>query len=85
MQKILTWGSVALGVIFIIIAVVYFITPSGHLPTIMPGYIPDGTNIHYKHGIAALILGLGLFAFAWFQGAPTYAPAVASENADDSQ
>jgi|GEM_PF-477937 len=84
MQKILTWGSVALGVLLVAIAVMYFVTPSGNLPAYMPGFISGGTNIHFKHGIGALILGVALFAFAWFQSAPSYPAAIASENVDES-
>ena len=65
------WGSVLLGIIFIVIAVMYFITPAGSLPSFMPGFQAEAANIHhYKHGIGSLILGLALFAFAWFKGAP---------------
>lgn len=71
MNKPLVWGSVILGFLFIIIAIVYFVTPAGSLPSFMPGFQAGAANIHhYKHAIGALILGLALFAFAWFKGAP---------------
>jgi amino acid transporter len=84
MNKILVWGSILLGAILVLVALFYFVTPAGHLPTIMPGYIADSDTIHYKHGIGALILGLGLFAFAWFRSAPSYNLAEESENADEN-
>lgn len=59
-----------LGIIFIIISVVYSMTPAGSLPGLMPGFQAGATTIHYKHAIGSLILGLALFAFAWFKGAP---------------
>jgi len=84
MNKFLVWGSVLLGALLAVVAVVYFLTPSGNLSNMMPGFIPNGTNIHYKHGVGALILGLALFAFAWFKSAPSYPAAVASEGNDKS-
>jgi len=35
-----------------------------------PGYEAGSAHIQYKDGVASLILALGLFAFAWFSGAP---------------
>jgi hypothetical protein len=70
MKKLLTWGAVLLGVFFIGCAVVYFITPAGSLPSLMPGFEAESATIHYKHAIGSLIVGLALFAFAWFKGAP---------------
>ena len=70
MQKTLVWVSLTLGVACIAAAVMYFVTPAGNLPAYIPGFIADSTKIHYKHGIGALILGLALFAFAWFRSAP---------------
>ena len=32
-----------------------------------PGHEAGSTHHHVKHGIAALLLGLGAFVFAWFQ------------------
>lgn len=56
-----------IGIIFIVIAIVYWTTPAGALPTFMPGYLTDDSTIHVKHGIASFILGLGVFAYAWFR------------------
>src|SRR5205085_12667757 len=36
-------------------------------PSFFPGHEAGLTKYHYKHGIGALLLGLGCFAFAWFQ------------------
>ncbi len=66
-KKLLVWGSVFLGIIFIIIAFMYFITPVNHLPHFFPGFDAHLTKTHYKHGLGAFILGLGLFILAWFQ------------------
>jgi hypothetical protein len=34
------------------------------------GFEAGVDKIHFKHGLASLILALALFAFAWFQSAP---------------
>ncbi|MEA2130796.1 MAG: hypothetical protein QOJ85_3687, partial [Solirubrobacteraceae bacterium] len=36
----------------------------------LPGHEAGSTHHHVKHGIAALVVGLGAFAFAWFQTGP---------------
>lgn len=66
-KKILTFLSVLLGIIFMILALVYWSTPAGSLPTYLPGYISGSIIVHFKHGLASLILALALFAFAWFK------------------
>lgn len=67
MQKVIVVLSVILGILFIIMAGVYFVTPANHLPHFFPGYAMELTKIHRTHGIGALVVGLLLFAFAWFQ------------------
>lgn len=59
-----------LGLLFLALAVVYWITPAGSLPSFLPGFEAGVDKIHFKHGLASLILALALFAFAWFQSAP---------------
>ena len=70
MKKVYVAGAVVLGVICIIASFVYFTTVAGHLPAWLPGHEAGSIHIHHKHGIGTLILGLGLFAYAWFKSAP---------------
>jgi hypothetical protein len=69
-NKPLIWGSVVLGLIFILISIYYWITPAGMLPAFVPGFEAGSVHVHVKHGFAALILGLALFIFAWFKSGP---------------
>jgi amino acid transporter len=64
--------AVALGILFLVIAAIYWIDDAGSLPTFFPGHEAGSTHVHFKHGLAAAIVGLGCFVFAWFQtgGAP---------------
>lgn len=55
------------GIIFLILAAVYFSTPANSLPSFLPGFDASLTKIHYKHGIGLLLLALASFAFAWFK------------------
>jgi hypothetical protein len=67
------WTVVAAGiagVILIVIALVYFAEPAKSLPGFFPGHQAGSTHHHVKHGIAALMLGLGAFVLAWFQTGP---------------
>jgi hypothetical protein len=62
------------GVLLIAVAVVYFTMPAKSLPTFFPGHVSassaEAGHHHSKHGIAALVVALACFAFAWFQTGP---------------
>ena len=66
MQKIVTILAVVVGVLFVILAGLYFVTPANQLPHFIPGYSAEILRHHFTHGVASLFLGLGAFAFAWF-------------------
>ena len=59
--------AVILGAIFLVIAIVYWTTDAGSLPSFFPGHESGSTHIHFKHGLAAAVVALGCFVFAWFQ------------------
>ena len=59
--------AVILGVIFLVIAIDLLDHDAGSLPSFFPGHESGSTHIHFKHGLAAAIVGLGCFVFAWFQ------------------
>jgi hypothetical protein len=60
-----------LGVILIIVAVVYWLVPAGSLPGFMPGFEAGSTQVHVKHGIGALVLGIVLIVASRFLGRRT--------------
>jgi hypothetical protein len=62
--------AIILGIIFLILAVVYFAEPAKSLPSFIPGHEAGSSHHHVKHGIAAAVLGVGCFVFAWFQSGP---------------
>ncbi len=66
--------AVVVGVLLIVVAIVYFVTPAQSLPSFFPGHTAassaEANHHHSKHGIAALIVALACFAFAWFQTGP---------------
>lgn len=70
MNKTFPALALILGIAFIGLGIFYWMTPAGSLPTYFPGFELGSAHIHFKHGLASLILGLGLFAFAWFKSAP---------------
>jgi uncharacterized membrane protein HdeD (DUF308 family) len=63
--------AVVIGVILIVVAILYFVEPAKSLPSFFPGHQAGSTHHHVKHGIAALVVGLGCFVFAWFQTGPS--------------
>ena len=71
--------AVLVGLVLIIVAVVYFAEPAHSLPSFFPGHVSstdsEAAHHHTKHGIAALVVALACFAFAWFQSGPKTASA----------
>jgi hypothetical protein len=74
-----TWGSkrggiamktaaIVLALVFVVVAVVYFVLPAGSLPSFFPGFEPGSARVHVKHGIAALAVAVVLFGVGWFLG-----------------
>jgi NADH:ubiquinone oxidoreductase subunit 5 (subunit L)/multisubunit Na+/H+ antiporter MnhA subunit len=65
---------VLLGILLIVVAVVYFVQPEHSLPSFFPGHASatsaEANHHHTKHGIAALVVAIACFAFAWFQTGP---------------
>jgi ammonia channel protein AmtB len=55
------------GLALIALAIVYWAEPAGSLPSFLPGHEAGSGHHHVKHGIAALVVGLALLVFGWFQ------------------
>lgn len=69
-DRLLVALAVLAGVVLIVIAVVYFAEPARSLPGFFPGHQAASSHHHVKHGIAALLIGLACFVFAWFRTGP---------------
>jgi Na+/H+ antiporter NhaD/arsenite permease-like protein len=71
--------AVVLGIVLIVVAVIYFADHAKSLPSFFPGHVSassaEANHHHSKHGIAALVVALACFAFAWFQTGPKTRPA----------
>ena len=80
-KKLIVWGSIVLGIIFIAVSIYYFITPAGSLALFVPGFEAGSTHIHVKHAVASLILAIALFILAWFKSGSK--KAASQENHDD--
>ena len=63
--------AVILGVILLVVAIIYWVEPASSLPSFFPGHEAGSNDHHVKHGIAALVVSLGCFIFAWFQSGPS--------------
>ena len=70
-RRALIIPAVVLGAILIVVAIEYFTHSAGSLPSFFPGHEAGSSHTHVKHGIAAAILGIGCFVFAWFQSGPS--------------
>ncbi len=77
-RRKLVFPAVILGVLLLAVAVVYFVASAHSLPSFFPGHVSttsaEADHHHTKHGIAALIVALACFAFAWFQTGPRTEP-----------
>jgi hypothetical protein len=62
--------AVIAGILLLAVAVLYFVDSADALPSFMPGHEVGSAHHHVKHGIAAAVLALGAFVFAWFQTGP---------------
>ena len=62
--------AIVLGVVLLALAILYWVEPASSLPSFIPGHQAGSGHHHIKHGIAAFIVALGCFVFAWFQGGP---------------
>jgi hypothetical protein len=71
--------AVILGIILLVVAVIYFVEPEHSLPSFFPGHASassaEASHHHTKHGIAAVVVALACFVFAWFQTGPKAASA----------
>ena len=63
--------AVVLGVLLMVVAIVYWAESADSLPSFVPGHEDGSSHHHIKHGLAAFILAIGWFIFAWFQSGPT--------------
>jgi UDP-N-acetylmuramyl pentapeptide phosphotransferase/UDP-N-acetylglucosamine-1-phosphate transferase len=78
-RKLLVALAVVLGIALIAIAAVYWAEPARSLPSFFPGHEAGSSHHHVKHGIAAFLVGLACFAFAWFNTGPKKRTAPASD------
>ena len=76
-KRILVPLAIVVGVLLIIVALVYFVEPAKSLPGLFPGHEAGSAHHHVKHGIAAFLVGLACFVFAWFRSGPKKTAAAA--------
>jgi uncharacterized membrane protein HdeD (DUF308 family) len=76
-DRLLAGLATLLGIALVVVGVVYLALSEHDIPSFFPGHVSHPSSHHHvKHGIAALLLGLACFAFAWFRTGPREARAV---------
>jgi hypothetical protein len=60
--------AILLGLAFAIIAIFYWLIPAGSLPEFFPGFEAGSTRVHVKHGIAAAVAAILMYAVGWYLG-----------------
>ena len=61
-------AAILLGLLFFAVAIIYWVVPADSLPGFFPGFEPGLNRVRLKHGIAAAVAGVLLFAVAWYAG-----------------
>ena len=75
-DRLLVALAALLGLVLIVIGIVYIALNEHDIPSFFPGHVSHPASHHHvKHGIAAILLGLACFAFAWFRLGPRQRPA----------
>ena len=69
-RRLLVWLAILGGIVLLVIAAVYWAEPAKSLPSFFPGHEAGSGHHHTKHGIAAFVVALGAFVFAWFASGP---------------
>jgi hypothetical protein len=69
MTKAMPWIIGIIGLVFIGLAIVYWLTPADGLPRFLPGFQAESDHVHLTHALGSLVVALTLFAIAiiWFQ------------------
>jgi amino acid transporter len=80
-RKWLVALAVVGGIALVAVAAVYWAEPARSLPSFFPGHEAGSNHHHVKHGIAAFLVGLAFFAFAWFNTGPKKGAAGQASNA----
>jgi hypothetical protein len=57
-----------LGIAFLVIAGIYFVTPAESLPSFFIGHEAGVTRVHTKHGLVSGAAGVLLLAAGWWMG-----------------
>jgi hypothetical protein len=69
-DRLLPLAAVILGTILIVVAIIYWVEPAESLPSFFPGHQAGSDHHHVKHGIAAFLVGVACFVYAWFKTGP---------------
>lgn len=66
-NKALAGIAIVLGIILAIVGILYATQDAGSLPSFFPGHAANSHAHHMKHAIAAIVVAVCCFVFAWFQ------------------
>ncbi len=73
-RRLLMVAGIVAGILLLFIAGIYLTRPASSLPAFFPGHVASAsTAVHYKHAVAAGLLGVAALIFAWFNSGPALA------------
>ena len=79
--------AVILGIIallFIVVAIIYMVTPASSLPSFVPGHIAGSTGHRPLRAAGSIIIGIVFAVGAWFALAYKPKPQAEAENKESS-
>jgi hypothetical protein len=62
-------AAIVVGIVFIMLAIVYWVEVAGSLPWWLPGYRPGRLHPRYGYGAASFLIGEALLLFVWLRPA----------------
>ena len=79
--------AVILGIIallFIVVAIIYIVTPADSLPSFIPGHIAGSTGHHPLKATGSIVVGIVFAVGAWFALAYKPKPQAATQDSKES-
>lgn len=58
--------AIVVGILLLVVGAIYATQAPSDLPSFFPGHGAAHTGHHMKHAIAAIVVGVLCFVFAWF-------------------
>jgi hypothetical protein len=73
-SRVLMILLIIIGAVCFALAIYYWVTPAGSLPSFFPGHLAGSAQKHLKHGLLGAFAGILCFVGAWMLSGKKEAP-----------